>query len=247
MKNISKVIFLAFSLILIFQVFSFAQVQRKMTVKDNEGNPISGATITYGEKNETVTTSQSGEFTITATPNVQIFVEAIGYKNSYFNYSLEGDVLILTKVPFQTGENDLVNMPFDKLTKRQVPGAIGTINVPDLLEHSQDNSVSELIKGRVPGLLSSINIRGVGNPLIVINGIPTDNVYPSWSNLRNDEIFAQEIEDITVLKDLSSALLYGSRAKNGVILITTKRGTANKKVLDFNLQTGINKPISYPE
>ena len=246
MKNISKVIFLALSLILIFQVFSFAQEQRKMTVKDNEGNPISGATVTYGEKNETVTTNQSGEFTITATPNVQIFVEAIGYKNSYFNYPLEENTLILTKAPFQS-ENDLVNMPFDKLTKRQVPGTVGTINVPDILEQSQDNSVSELIKGRVPGLLSSINIRGMGEPLIVINGIPTDNVYPNWSNLRNDEIFAQEIEDITVLKDLSSALLYGSRAKNGVILITTKRGTANKKVLDFNLQTGINKPISYPE
>tara|TARA_R110001592_G_scaffold105579_3_gene296987 strand:+ start:281244 stop:284285 length:3042 start_codon:yes stop_codon:yes gene_type:complete len=247
MKNISRVIFLAFALVLIFQVFLFAQVQRKMIVKDNEGNPISGATVTYGERNETVTTNTVGEFSITATPNFQIFVEAEGYTEGYFNYSLDENILILTKAPFQTGGNDLVNVPFDILTKRQIPGAVGTLNVPEILDYSQENSVSDILRGRVSGLLSSYNIRGMGNPLIVINGIPIDNVYPDWSNLGNDEIFAQEIQDISVLKDLSSALLYGARAKNGVILITTKRGTPNKKVLNFNFQTGVNKPISYPE
>lgn len=247
MKNRSRVIFLVFSLSILFQVFSFAQVQRKIIVKDNEGNPISGATVTYGERNEIVTTNESGGFSLQSTPNISVFVEAEGYKDSLFSSLLDGGALILTKVPFQTGKNDLVNVPFDILTKRQIPGAIGTINVPDILGYSEESSVSELIRGRIPGLLSSYNIRGMGSPLIVIDGIPSDNVYPDWSRLGDVEIFAQEIQNITVLKDLSSALLYGARAKSGVILITTKRGSVNKKVLNFNLQSGINKPIAYPE
>lgn len=248
MKNRTRVIFLVFFLNLLFYMFSFAQTQRKMIVEDKEGNPIAGATVTYGENKVKVTTNESGAFSMISTPNTPVFIEANGgYEDSTSNSSSNGEVLILAKELIQAGNVDSVNVPFGVLTKRKIAGSVGTINAPEILDYSEESSVGELIRGRIPGLLSSYNVRGIGSPLFVIDGIPSDNVYPNWSRLGDAEIYAQEIQNITVLKDLSSALLYGARAKNGVVLITTKRGSINKKVLHFNLQTGINKPISYPE
>jgi len=111
------------------------------------------------------------------------------------------------------------------------------LNPQEILKYDPQSSVRGMLNGRVPGLFGSNDIRGVGNPLYVINGVPREGV----------DISLQEIEQVTILKDLSTMMLYGSHANNGVVLITTRRGSPLKKEVNFTAKSGINIPISYPK
>ncbi len=91
--------------------------------------------------------------------------------------------------------------------------------------------------GRIPGMFGASGIHGMGAPLVVIDGIPRPAT----------DINLQQVEQITVVKDLASAMLYGSQASNGVILITTRRGEPLRKSLQVTAENGFNKPISYPK
>lgn len=132
-------------------------------------------------------------------------------------------------------EKNLVDMPFNKIPKDLVASDINVINVPELLKFDTGAGVLGLLQGRVPGLVGQ-NLRGLGDALIVIDGIPR----PLSS------VNVHEIEDITVLKDANAAVLYGTSANNGVILIKTKRGQKGRKQISATFEYGFSKPISFP-
>ncbi len=238
MSNTVKIIAFMLGFNFLFQIFVSAQEQKIVTVKDEGGNPVSGATVIFGERSTEVTTNENGEFLIPFIPNLSVYINAEGFESRFFHLSTDDKAVILIKTSYHSGKKNTVNVPFGKLTRRQIPGSVGIINPEDILSYDEQSGVGGLIRGRVSGLFSSYNIRGSGNPLFVINGIPTQDI---------GNITSHEIQEITVLKDLSTAMLYGSRAEKGVILINTKRGSPYKKDLSFTLESGFNNPISYPE
>jgi TonB-linked SusC/RagA family outer membrane protein len=130
-----------------------------------------------------------------------------------------------------------IQTPFAATNKKLTTGAITAINPEDLLSFDNVHNVNDMLAGRVPGSLGGLDIRGLGAALVVIDGFPR----PVAS------VNINEIEQITVIKDASAAILYGVQAKNGVILITTKRGQLNKKIIKTTLEYGFGKPVSYPD
>lgn len=130
-----------------------------------------------------------------------------------------------------------ISLPFGQFATKNVAGDISVINPETELNYDNSSNVNEALSGRIPGIYSGTNLRGLGNALIVIDGIPG-----SLSSLN-----LSEVEQITVLKDVNSAILYGVQANNGVILVTTKRGRPNTNKINTIAETGFALPISYPK
>ncbi|MEA4903685.1 MAG: SusC/RagA family TonB-linked outer membrane protein [Petrimonas sp.] len=133
--------------------------------------------------------------------------------------------------------NDSVNIAFGKVKQENLIGSISFINSDDILKNDNVQWISEALLGRIPGLLGYSNIRGIGDALFIVDGMPRDI---STINLA-------EVEQITILKDINSSILYGSAAVNGVVLITTKRGNPNKKQIKVTGYYGTSVPTKLPE
>jgi TonB-linked SusC/RagA family outer membrane protein len=218
---------------------SFAQKgQRSILIKDENGNPVSGAIVYVGEGARPVLTDEKGEFLIPADSAVSLYIEAEGYESQLIDVTgLIGlKEVVLTKAQFEMGQKDMVNMPFGEFSKRRIPGSVTVLSPGEILTYDQTD-IEGALTGRVPGLFGLSNLRGMGTPLIVVDGIPRPAV----------DLNLQQIEQIAVIKDLSTAMMYGSQASNGVIMVTTKRGEPLKKSIQFTAENGFSKPISYPK
>jgi len=130
-----------------------------------------------------------------------------------------------------------VDVGFLMKSKRDAVAAISTVKPNNRLTFDDAESPGSQMD-LLLGLTSGSNIRNFGSAMIVIDGIPGRDI-----NLLN----ANEIESITVLKDVNAVALFGSQARNGVVLVTTKRGVANKNAIKVKVNHGIKSPISYPE
>lgn len=133
--------------------------------------------------------------------------------------------------------NDSVHIAFGTTNRRNLIGATSYINADAITKTDNVQLVSDAILGRVSGLLGSNNVRGIGTPLFIVDGLPRD-----ISNIN-----FSEVEQITVLKDINSSILYGSQAVNGVVLITTKRGDDNRKKINVTTYYGISVPTELPK
>jgi TonB-dependent SusC/RagA subfamily outer membrane receptor len=138
---------------------------------------------------------------------------------------------------FFSSEQKRAYLPFGTSTTGSMANDITVINPEEILRYDNTATVSDLIAGRVPGLYGGLNLRGMGDALVLIDGVPR-----SMSLVK-----ISEVESISVLKDANAAMLYGVQSKNGVILIKTKRGQTNKKRISTLIETGINAPISFPK
>lgn len=234
-----KIIVTFLSLNLLFLVSSFAQDQKTLVVKDEAGNPVAGASVILGEDANPVLTNEKGEFVIKATSRVTMYIQAEGFESQIIQYSpaMVTESVVLVKMPFQLSEKDLIDIPFGTMKKRRITGAITKLDPKEILLYDRQDDIGGIINGRVPGLFGSSNIRGIASPMYVIDGIARP--IASLMNIN-------DIEQISVLKDLSTAMLYGAQATNGVVFITTKRGEPLKKTIRFNAEKGVFKPISYP-
>lgn len=137
-------------------------------------------------------------------------------------------------------EDELVNLPFRKISKDEVVSAVSVLDVSKIGRYDNNVWVNDATTGRIIGLMGANNIRGIGvgidvasetgtgtqsgNALFIVDGLPRD-----ISTLR-----MSEVESISVLKDASAAVLYGTQAVNGVIMITTKRGFEGKSQAHVN-------------
>ena len=150
------------------------------------------------------------------------------------------------------GLDEVVVIGYGTQTKKSLTGSISSVNASALSEGTSANAITRLqgkasgvsiINSHVPGGDAIINIRGLGtinsnNPLFVIDGVPT--------KYGTAQINPNEIESLTILKDATSAAIYGARGANGVIIITTKRGTAGKAKISFTARYGIGSiPKTY--
>lgn len=242
----TKVIFLL--LFLFCTSFAFSQV--KGIVYDENGETMIAVSVSIKGTTKGASTDAQGKYSIDAPNNATLVFSFVGYLpqeievrgQNTINATLSLDDKLL---------NEIVVVGYGSQLKREVTGAVQTINYKDL----KDLPVSQIgqkLQGQVagvqinqttgkPGTGMNIRIRGQlsvtggSDPLYVVDGFPiTGNI----GSLNPDEI-----EDITILKDAASTSLYGSRAANGVVLITTKTGSAGTKV-SFNAFTGIqNVPM----
>lgn len=232
-------------LLLLCQVVAIAQKKAappmviKSSVADENGTPISNATI-YGNEGISVSkTDASGQFAISIPTLGDLLIEAPGFESVVFkpgDYSNQ-ERLTLTKSPFQFGERDVVNIAFSKIKKGNLVNAVSVLNPDDLRQFDNTQSIASALNGLIPGMLGSSNIRGIGSPMFVVDGLPRD---VSTLNLS-------EVAQISVLKDINSSILYGNDAVNGVVLVTTKRGQAYKKQINATAFYGISRPSALPQ
>ncbi len=235
-----KILIFSFSLLLSFSIS--AQENLKLTIDgrlaDSEGLPVSGATIS-AEGSKTVLSNATGDFSIEVKSEATLVIEADEYQTLMVKNpeGQLGQTINMVKLPYQMREKDLVNLPFGTLKKRQISGTVTTLDPSEILSYDARQGVLEAIRGRVPGVMGASNIHGIGDATIIVDGIPRIDI----------GLFSlHEIEQITVLRDAASRMLYGVQADQGIILITTKKGKPYKKELRFRVESGMSKPISYP-
>ena len=244
-RYIQILIFLSF-VILLSSTSVVAQKPKKESnttiesvVKDEKGNPVKGAII-YGNEGAVVAkTDASGKFTISVPNQTDMLIEADGYEPALFR---SGEYQNLKEFSLKTSlylysANDEVNIAFGKAKKGDLVNAVSVINPADILKYDNIQDVTQALSGRVPGLLGSSNIRGIGAPLFIVDGLPRDI----------NTINLAEVAQITVLKDINSSVMYGNAAVNGVVLVTTKRGQAFKKEVNVSGYYGVSTPAALPK
>ena len=228
-------------------VGAFAQqITVNGVVQDTQGEPIIGANILVkGTSNGTIT-DLDGNFQLTADADAMLVISFIGYQTQelpaqpVMNITLRDDSKQLDEV---------VVIGYGSVKKNDLSGSVVAIKAEDMNKGAV-TSPQELIQGKVPGLYvsagdgqpgadSSIRIRGgaslnaSNDPLIVIDGIPVANDAAPGTPNALATINPNDIETFTVLKDASATAIYGSRASNGVILITTKKGTQDRVKVNY--------------
>lgn len=209
------------------------------TVLNEEGTPVAGAVISGNEGAIEVISDANGKFAIEIPENTSLMIEADGYRPQIITVYTDSSTpaVRLEKALYSREEGETVNIPFGKVMKKDLVGAVTVIDPTELANFDNTQDVYDAIRARVPGLLGSSNIRGIGNALVIVDGIPRDA-----SNIN-----LAEVEQITVLKDANASILYGVQARNGVILITTKTGQAFKRKINFSLEQGVSNPVVLPE
>ncbi|WP_435654884.1 TonB-dependent receptor plug domain-containing protein, partial [Cellulophaga baltica] len=214
-------------------------VEVTATVVDEQGNPIKSVDVSSPNGNKT-STDVKGQFKITLRDDESVILEKKGYVSAIITMSdLTGNIT-MKKSPFLASKDDKLKMGVATKYRRNIVGAVSSINTKDRLTYDNTQRVRDYINGLQLGVRGSDNIRGiggVGDAVFVIDGVIGRD-----PNILNME----EVEQITVLKDANSVALYGSQGRNGVIVINTKRGKANKKEVNVNIQSGIRTPISLP-
>ena len=141
-----------------------------------------------------------------------------------------------TAIPTNDILNDTVNIAFGKIRRENIVGSVSFINSEPILKNDNVQFTSDAMLARIPGLLGFSSIRGIGNTLFIVDGLPRDISTINFA----------EVEQVTVLKDINSSVLYGSAAVNGVVQITTKRGNVRKKQINVTGYYGISTPSILP-
>ena len=208
------------------------------TVEDAQGPVVGAAVVEIGTSNGT-STGPDGGFSLTvASPDAPVEISCIGYVSQTYDASMVPSTVTLKEDSQYLDE--VVVIGYGTVKKDDLTGSISAIKAEDLNRGAVVNT-QDLLKGKVAGLLvtpgdggpgsgSRIRIRGSASlnasndPLIVIDGVPVASGAAGGMSNPLDLLNPNDIESFSVLKDASAAAIYGSRASNGVILITTKKG-----------------------
>ena len=243
-----KKLFLTFLMAMCCAAMIHAQTTATGVVVDAAtGEPIIGASVLEeGTTNGTIT-DFDGNFTITVGKDAMVVISYVGYKSQQLfpsanmKVSLAEDSEVLEEV---------VVTGYTTQRKADLTGAISAVSAKDL-EKQQENNPMKALQGKVPGMnvtadgnpsgSATVRIRGIGtlndnDPLYIIDGVPTKS--------GMHELNPNDIESIQVLKDAASASIYGSRAANGVIIITTKKGAEGKIRVDLDASVAVQSYVN---
>lgn len=223
------------------------------TVTDNTGEPLPGVTVSVSVENIGTITDIDGKYSLEVRPNSSITFTYLGFKQQ--TIKAEGKTLNVVMQEDNKVLDEVVVVGYGVQKRRDVTGAVVSIKPSDMQNMPNVNIVQSL-QGKLPGL----NITNTGSsaegkvkmrvraknsisadagPLIVLDGIQFEGSI--------SEISPNDIESIEILKDASSAAIYGARAAGGVLLITSKKGAAGKTSITFNSSVGISKIINRPD
>lgn len=226
----------------------------KGKVVDAKGEPLIGVNIRLQGTNLGVTTDINGNFVINAPVNGVLEFSYIGFEKKIV--TITGDqTLSITLVALPSALTEVVVVGYGTSKKMDVTGSVASVKGADI-QNLPVASAAQALDGRAsgvnivrndgsPGAAPSIRIRGTGtvndaNPLVVIDGVPTNN--PDALS----DINPNDIASVDILKDASAAAIYGTRAANGVVLVTTKKGTYNQKLAtNVNFYNGFSNTTKY--
>lgn len=227
----------------LFSVAGFAQqvtLQGRVTDSSTEV-PIVGASLVVRGTEQATQTNENGEFTLQLTgTNVSVEVSYVGYETQTVATGT-ARFMEIRLVSMEQGLEEVVVTGYQTERKKDLTGAVSVVNVAEMMKAPENNPIKAL-QGRVAGMTvtadgnlsgaATVRMRGISSlnssqdPLYVIDGVPTQG--------GMHELNSNDIESIQVLKDASSASIYGSRAANGVIVITTKRGKSGDPKITFD-------------
>ncbi len=254
MKKSYKKQMLMLCLLLWAATFAYAQggsISGK--VVDNEGNPLPRASLSIKGTNQQTSTDEEGNYRFSAISQqeVTVVVSFIGYQSMERLVRVTGDVTenFTLAYDFQ-GLSEVVVVGYGTQQRKDLTGSITSVTTKDF-NKGPATTPEQLIMGKVagvqvtsnggaPGAGSRIRVRGgsslsaSNDPLIVIDGVPLDNSGISGVSNPLSMINPNDIESFNFLKDASAAAIYGSRAANGVVLITTKQGRSDDLQINFN-------------
>lgn len=230
------------------------QLKVSGTVTDVKGDAVIGATVKVkgGGTGASAITDIDGHFTVNASENATLTVSYIGYKmqdvpvngRRQLNIVLNEDNEML---------DELVVVGYGTMKKSDLTGSVASLGSKDI-NNSSVNNIGAAVQGKIsgvqiidagkPGDNVNIKIRGLGSinncdPLIVIDGVPTD--------LGLNAINMADVDRLDVLKDASAAAIYGSRGANGVVMITTKRGKAGESHLSVSANVSVQNATNVPD
>lgn len=252
--------------ILTYSLHGYAQgSSRTITgrVTDESGAGIPNATVTVKNANLGTSTNEVGRFSLTVPANASaLVISSIGYETREVALGNQNSYEVQLKI--SSGDlNAVVVVGYGTTTKRDLTGSITTINADDFVQ-GVVTTPEQLIAGKAagvqitsnggaPGAGSTIRIRGgsslnaSNDPLIVVDGVPLSPGGISGSPNAMSLINPNDIESVTILKDAAATAIYGSRASNGVIMITTKKGTSGKPQFNFSTQVAMQKNVNKVE
>ena len=236
MKSMRSALLLAFLLF----VGSISAQTVKVNVKDSQGEAVIGASVIEKDTRNGGVTDFDGNFTINLTAGKPIVISYIGMKTQTINAKGKSSINVVMEDDATT-LNDVVVIGYGSVRKKDLTGSVATVG-SDALQAVPVANASEALTGKMAGVQVTtaegspdaevkIRVRGGGSitqsndPLYIVDGFPVESI---------SDIPANDIEDITVLKDASSTAIYGSRGANGVILVTTKSGKEGKTRVSYN-------------
>ena len=219
------------------------------TVTDESGDPIPGANVSIKGTTQGIMTDPNGKFSLSVSnANAVIVISYIGFvtreitvgSQRNFNVTLAEDVLLIDEV---------VVVGYGTQKKSTITGSVVSVESKELIT-TKNTNVQNMLTGKLPGVRNiqktsapgdfsnQFDIRGMGSPLLVVDGVPRGDLQRMDPN---------DIESVSVLKDASAAI-YGMRAANGVILITTKKGESGKSRIEYSGYYGVQVPAErlYP-
>lgn len=218
-------------------------------IKDTAGEPAIGASVTIDGSKQGVVTDLNGRFSIKANPGDRLKVSYIGYKTQIislhnqkqFNITLAEDSKMLDEV---------VSIGYGSTSVKKLVASVTAVDVKKL-QGLTDANLTATLQGRAsgvivqnqggePGNVPSISIRGGGEPMYVIDGI----ISSSWDF---QTLNPNDIASMSILKDAASLAVYGTRAANGVILVTTKEGNRGKTSIVYSFSAQFSQPLSLPD
>lgn len=236
--------------LLIFVIFAIPKIHAqsitvKGTVIDEQNSPLPGATILIKGTTAGTLTDFDGNFTIKANSNATLVISFIGFKTQ--EIAINGRTTInATLAEDASALDEIVIVGYGTQKRASITGSVSTVKSKDLVQIPSTNT-SSLLAGRLPGLVvtqnkgqpggdaANVSIRGFGNALVIVDGVPRDY----------QQLDPNEIESISILKDAAAAV-YGARAGNGVILVTTKRGKIGAPNINYSGSVTFQQPTFLP-
>lgn len=223
-------------------------------VEDNKGNPLVGVSIKVKGSSQGAVTDASGQFAVTASNGAVLIITYMGYEPKEITVT-GNDPLRITLEESTSGLNEVVVIGYGTQKRKDVTGAISSVSSKDLRNIPVRNA-AEALQGKVsgvtvvqssgsPGSPPVVRIRGIGSingsnsPLYIVDGLPQTDI--GWLN-------PNDIEAMDILKDASTAAIYGARGSNGVVIITTRKGSRNdpKMHVTFDSYTGMQSAWKRP-
>ncbi|HTI11955.1 MAG TPA: TonB-dependent receptor [Puia sp.] len=223
------------------------------TILNGNGEPVAGASVSVKGANISTRTDANGKFTLKAPIRGTLLISNIGYGT--VEEKIDGkDAFRIILQEKATELNNVIVVGYGTQKKADLTGAIATVSGAELTKRVVTNP-TQLLQGKLPGLAIAqtsgeagneglvLRVRGQGtysgagiDPFVIVDGLPG-----SLTNLD-----PQNIESVTLLKDAASAAIYGTRAANGVILVTTKQGNNGKFQLSYDYNIGFTSPTALP-
>lgn len=247
-SNFRRLLLVALGLICMYGI----EAQKRTVtgnVKDaSDGSALPGVSVAVKNTTQGTITSFNGDFSIEVEQGSTLQFSFIGYKPQEVTVAGTAAINIMLE-PDMTDVDEVVVIGYGVSKKKDLTGSVQTVSVKDF-NQGAITSAQQLVNGKIagvqitesggaPGAGATIRIRGgssisaSNDPLIIIDGVPISNGSVNGGRNALDIVNPNDIETFTVLKDASATAIYGSRASNGVIIITTKKGTGSKLSIDY--------------